>query len=407
MASNKKQIVILGAGYGGLRVALKLERVLKHNINWRILLVDRYEFHQLKTELHEVATGRLSEETTSVPIAKLIKEKSIDFFQTDAKDIDFTKRIVATSRGKIRYEKLVIALGSETEFFGIPGLSTKAFTLNTVEDARRIKTHIQDMFAHAENEADNAKRQAMLTFVISGGGFTGVELATELVDYVTRLCKQFEISPKETQVIVIEATDRVLPGFDLELVNYAQKAMKTKGIRLKLKTPCVSAEEYQVKLRTGEKIPTRTLIWTSGVRAYRLVAEIELQYGSHGRVVVNPYLESVDHPEVYVIGDNALVLDPVTNRPLAPSAQLALQQADLAAQNIYAEISGFKRVKYVPKVTGEFVSLGDRNAVGWVWKFRVAGFLAWFLKRLSVLRYLYSVGGLRLVISRLPALLFS
>lgn len=407
MASNKKQIVILGAGYSGLRTALELERLLKQNVNWRILLVDRYDFHQLKTEVHEVAAERTSAETVSVPIARLIRNKNIDFFHAEATNIDFAQRVVTTTRGKVRYDKLVIALGSETEFFAIPGLARHSFTLSSVDDAKRIKTHIRDVFAKARNEKDDAKRRAMLTFVVGGGGFTGVEFATELTNYISKLCKQFEIAVKDTQLIVIEAGDTVLTGFNLELINQAQKVMQTKGIRLMLKTPCVSVDDDSVKLKTGEKISTRTLIWTGGVRACDLVAEAGLKYGPRSRVVVNPYLESVDHPGVYVIGDNALVLDPVTNRPLAPSAQLALQQAEFAALNIYAEIKGVKRIRYVPKVAGQFVSLGDRNAVGWVWKFKVTGFVAWFLKRMIVVRYLYSLGGLKLMISKLPALFFS
>jgi len=263
------------------------------------------------------------------------------------------------------------------------------------------------MFAQARNEKNNAKKKAMLTFAVGGGGFTGVELATELIGNISKLRKQFEIAPNETQLIVIEAGDTILPGFDLELVERAQQVMKTKGVRLMLKTPCVSVNGDSVTLKTGEKIPTRTLIWTGGVRACDLVAKAGLKYGPRSRVVVNTYLESVDHPRVYVIGDNALVLDPVTNRPLAPSAQLALQQAEFAALNITAEIKEVKRVRYVPKVAGEFVSLGGGNAVGWVRKFKVMGFMAWFLKRMTVVRYLYSLGGLKLVIPRLPSLSFS
>ena len=407
LADNRKQIVILGAGYAGLCTALRLERLLRKNVNWGIVLVDRNNFHQLKTELHEVAAGRISEETVSIPIARLIDKKNINFFNAEATHIDFVQQFVTTSKGKVKYDKLVIALGSETEFFGIPGMGAQTFTLTSVEDAKRIKNHIREMFVQAKNEKGDAKRQALLTFIIGGGGFTGVELATELVGFISELCRQFEIATEKVQVIVVEAAERILPGFDLELVNQAQKAMKNMGIRLLLKTPCVSAEEDYVRLRGGQKISTRTLIWTGGVRACDLLAKTELKFGPRGRVAVNPYLESVDHPGIYVIGDNALVVDPITKRPLAPSAQLALQQAEIVASNLCAEINGVKRARYTPKVVGEFVSLGGRNAVGWVWKFRVTGFAAWFLKRMSVVRYLYSIGGLKLAVLRLPALFSS
>lgn len=195
----------------------------------------------------------------------------------------------------------------------------------------------------------------------------------------------------ETQLIVVEAGETILPGFDSELINRAMRVVKSKGIKLMLKTPIIAVEDHTIHLKDGGKIRAHTLIWTGGVRANDLVAESGLKYGPRSRVVVNPYLESVDHPSVYVIGDNSLVLDPVTSRPLAPTAQLALQQAKFAALNIYAEMKGAKRVRYVPKVAGQFVSLGGREAVGWVWRFKVTGFLAWFLKRISLLRYLYSV----------------
>lgn len=405
MTTDQKQVVILGAGYGGLRAALKLERLLKNKTDWQILLIDQYDYHQLKTELHEVAADRTNVETVKISIAKLLKGKNINFIQAEAINVDFAQNLVTTTKGKIKYDKLVIALGSETEFFGIPKLSKQAFTLSSVDDAMRIKKHIHDIFSQARNEQDEAKRRALLTVVIGGGGFTGVELATELVDYMSKLCKKFGIAFGNTQLLVIEAGENILAGFDPELVNSAERTMKAKRIKLMLRTPCVSVEDDSVNLKTEEKIPTHTIIWTGGVRACDLVAEAGLKYGPRSRVVVNPFLESVDHFGVYVIGDNALVMDPKTNRPIAPTAQLALQQADCAALNIYAEIAGIKRIRYTPKVAGQFVSLGDRNAVGWVWRFKVTGFLAWFLKRMTLVRYLLSLDGVRLALSRLPALL--
>jgi len=407
MKPEKKQVVILGAGYAGLRTALRLERLIKQDPEWRILLIDKFDRHQLKTELHEVAAGRTSLEGASVQISKILGNKNIDFVHAEAVNIDFAQRIVTTTRGKIRYDQLVIALGSETEFFGISGMSKHAFTLTSTEDAEHIRTHIRNMFAQAKDEKDDVKRSAMLRIVVGGGGFTGVELATELIDYMSRLSKEFQIPPNEPELIVVEASENVLPGFDLELVKLAQQVMKSMGITLKLKTACIAADADSIRLKNGEKIPARTLIWTGGVRANDIVAESGLRYGPRSRVVVNPYLESVDHPGVYVIGDNALVIDPVTNRPIAPTAQLALQQAEVAAINIFAEITETKKVRYVAKVAGQFVSLGDRNAVGWVGKFKVTGFLAWFLKRLTLLRYLFSVGGLRLIVTRLVSLFLS
>lgn len=377
---------------------------MKQNGNCRIILVDQYDYHQLKTEIHEVAAGRTQPEEVTIPISQLIRKKDIEFIQAEIARIDFDQFTVITAQGKTRYDRLVIALGSETEFFGIPGLGQNSFKLASVDDAIRIKNHIRDMFSEAKNETDEAERKAMLTIVVGGGGFTGVELVTELVGYVQRLCRQFQIPLNETQLVVVEAAETVLLGFDLELVAKAQQVVKEKGVKLMLKTPCISAEGENVNLKTGETVKTRTLIWTGGVRARDLVAEAGLKYGPRSRVVVNPFLETVDHLGVYVVGDNALILDPVMNMPLAPTGQLALQQGETAAVNIIAEMRGARRVRYVPKVIGQFVSLGGRSAVGWVWEFKVTGFGAWLLKRITLARYLYSIGGLKLLVTKFPTL---
>lgn len=401
MASARRKVVIFGAGYGGLRTALKLEQLLRRDPNWQILLIDRYNYHQLKTEIHEVAAGRITPKAATIPIATLIRGRKIEFTQAEIVGIDFDQRMLSSSHGEIRYDILVMASGSETQFFGIPGLQQSSFSLSSVEDALHIREHIHDMFAQARTETDEAKKKALLTVVIGGGGFTGVELATELRDYLRKLSKKFGMGQDEAHLIVIEARDSILPGFDLDLISYAQQVMTNKGITLKLKTPCVSAEPSRARLKTGEEILTYTIIWTGGIQACEIVADSGLKQGASGRIIVNSYLESIDHPEVYVVGDSALVLDLVTHRPLAPTAQLALQQAEIAAVNIYADVKGLKRMRYVPKIAGQFVSLGGRNAVGWVWRFKVTGLTAWFLKRMTLVRYYYSIGGLRLMVQRL------
>jgi len=398
MRSDQNQVVILGAGYGGLRTALRLEPLLRQNPYWRILLVDRFNYHQLKTEIHEVAAGRISPEEAAISIPALIRGRRIEFLQAEVTGINFDEWTLKTSQGKIQYNILVIALGSETEFYNIPGLTQCAFTLSSVEDGVHIKEHIRSMFAQARAETHEAKKKAMLTVVLGGAGFTGVELATELSDYLRKLSRQFNIRPDQARLIVIEALDSILPGFEMDLIKQAQKIMKSRGIDLRLNTPLVSAESSSVTLGTGEEVRTHTIIWTGGIRASSTVARSGLTRGAGSRIAVNPYLESVDFQRAYLVGDVALVLDSATNTPLAPTAQLALQQADVAAQNILADIKHLRRVKYVPKVVGQFVSLGGKNAVGWVWKFRVTGFLAWFLKRVAFLRYLYSIGGLQLVL---------
>jgi NADH dehydrogenase len=400
MPPEQKQVVIVGAGYGGLLTALRLETLLKHTPNWRILLIDKFNYHQLKTEIHKVAAGRISPKTASIPIAELIRGKKIEFLQAEVTRVNFTRQVLTTNRGEIPYNILVLATGSEARFFGIPGMNQYSFTLSSVEDAVRINNHIHDMFTQARIETNDAKRKALVTVVVGGGGFTGVELATELAHHMRRLSEQFYIPSDQVELIVVEARGSVLPGFDTELVERAQRVMKREGIKLKLNTPCILAEPDAITLSTGEVMPTYTTVWTGGIKACVIAAQPELKRGASGRIVINPFLESVDHQEVYAVGDSALILDPLTQRPFAPTAQLAIQQAEVVALNIYADIKHLKRVRYIPKIVGQFVSLGGKDAVGWAWQFRVTGFIAWLLKRMTLVRYLYSIGGVKLAVQR-------
>jgi len=402
---NNTRIVILGAGYGGLYTALKLESLLKDRQDCEILLIDKNDYHQLKTELHEVAAGRKTSEAVTIPLRILLENKRIDLLCAEVTQIDFAQKNVMTTRGKIDYDRLVIALGSETEFFGIPGLRTHAFMLTSLKDAQHIQSHIQKMFMLAKNERDENVRQTALTFIIGGGGFTGTELATELADYIHKIAKETNMDEEETSLIVVEAADTILPGFDVKLVNRAVHALESKSIRLMLKTPIVAFDGNTIHLKNNRKIQTNTLIWTGGVQCNALLVKSGLKCGPRGRIIVNPFLESVDYEGVYVVGDASLTLDP-SGRPLAPTAQLALQQAEIAAFNIYAELRGKPRDIFIPKIVGQFVSLGGRDAAGWVWKFNVFGLLAWLFKRFSVLRYLYHIGGLRLMTSKLSQLFF-
>jgi len=403
---EKTQVVILGAGYGGLHTALKFEHLLKKRKDCEISLIDQNDYHQLKTEIHEVAAERKTFEAITIPFRNLLKNKRINFIHAKATHIDFAQKIVITTNGNVRYDRLVIALGSETEFFGIPGLKEHAFTLASIDDAQRIRSHIRRMFMQSANETHGKVRQAVLTFVVGGGGFTGVELATELADYIAKLAKEADVDRDEPRLITVEAGGSILPGFDVELVDRAFRVLKSRGIKLLLKAPVVAFDGNTVQFKANGEIQTKTVIWTGGVRANTLVAKSGLKSGPRGRIVVTPFLDSVDYAGGYVIGDNSLVLDSATARPLAPTAQLALQQAETVAFNIYAELTGRRRQRFIPKVMGQFVSLGRKEATGWVWKFRVSGFLAWLLKRLNVLKYVYSIGGLKLMIAKLRQMLF-
>lgn len=395
---KQKRILILGAGYGGLKAALRLENILGKNRHIRIQLVDRSSFHLLQTRLHEAAGGSIACEDVMIPMSRLIGHRRIDFIRARALGIDFSRRTVDTTAGPLPYEYLIIALGSQTDFFGIPGLAKSALTLKSFEDGCRVRNQVERMIALGAEESDPAERQRMLTIVIGGGGFTGTELAAELADGARRLAIRNHLAPRDVKIAIVEAGPSVLPGFDHKLIEEATRVLKSKGVQMSFGDPVTEVDEGTIQLKSGRRLEARTLIWTGGVRANDLLAKSGLKTGVRGRAVVTPRLQELDHPEVYVIGDSALAVDWRTGRPMGPSAQLALQHASTAAYNIHADLKGLPKKGSRNNVRGEIVSLGRNQAVGLVGPLRITGRPARILIRLVSLKYLLSIGGLGLVL---------
>ncbi|MBI4318097.1 MAG: NAD(P)/FAD-dependent oxidoreductase [Chloroflexi bacterium] len=390
----------MGAGYGGLSAALRLERRLRRDPNSEIVLVDQNDYHQLIPRIHEVAAGSIAPEAATVPLERLLGGKAVRFLKAGVKDFRLEQQRVLADGGEIPYDFLVIALGSETDFFGIPGLREHSLTLKSIEDALVLKEHVERMFALSQSEDRDEHRKRLLTFIVGGGGFTGTELAGEMADWLVELRATYNVDPQSVRLLVLEASPQLLTGFDPDLVEIARRILERRGVELRLGTPVVHADADGVQLKTGERIKAGTVIWTGGVTTNSLVASSGLATGVRGRVVVNPYLESGSFVGVYVVGDSALVLNPKTGRPMAPSAQLAVQQGISAARNICADIRGRTRATYRPKVVGEVVSVGRREGLAVVGPLKFDGRLARILKEMTTLRYLYMLGGLDLLLDQ-------
>ncbi len=395
---TKKNILVLGAGYGGLRVAMRLEEQLRSMPDYHITLIDQNQHHQLITQLHEVAGGRTPAETIALPLERVLGLRRIDFHQARVTRLDIGARRLSTDHAELSYDYLVIALGSETNFYGIPGMQEHAFTLKSLRDACLIQGHLHEMLSAAAGmTAYSDERREALAFVVGGGGFTGVELAAELAETVRDIAPRYGISPEEPRVAIVEAGKTLLPGLDQRLVEKATKILEEQGIDIVTGIPAKAADARGMLLASGKRIDTRTIIWTGGVRAPELLERWGLPTGIAGRVKVNEFLQVEGHQNIYAVGDSALVMDPTTSRPAAPSAQLAVAEAEAAASNISAEISGDKIESYVPHMTGEAVSLGPDNGVAWVGPVRMSGRPAQWLKALIANRYLWQTGGLELV----------
>lgn len=395
--SDIPRVVVLGAGYGGLQAALRLEGLSRKTGPLEIILVDTNNYHQLITKLHEVAAGSISPERAIIPLTRLLAGRAINFLQATVEKLHLDEQRVVTSAGEVAYDALVVALGSETEFFGIPGAEESSFTLRSCTDALRIKSQLRKVVATAADEPDEARRRPMLTFVISGGGFTGVELAAELADELPVLARAHGIDPRQVDLLILEAAKDIMPGFPAPLVGLARKILSEKRVTVRADSPVVRVAGSSVEIKGGDALATQTLIWAVGVRCGDLLATSGLQTGVRGRAIVNPYLETVTHLNVYVVGDAALVLDPATGRPVAPSAQLAVGQGHLVGYNIWANSVARPRVAYRPKVLGEVVSLGRRQGLARIRGHMFDGRLAKWLKEFAEMRYLYKIGGVKLL----------
>jgi NADH:ubiquinone reductase (H+-translocating) len=377
-----KNIVVIGAGYGGITAALRVANLFRSTPGYRIVLVDRYPFHTLKTQLHEAAVHKTE---VTIDIGRIIRKRNITFRLGSVTALDLVERVVQLEDARIPYEYLILALGSQANFHNIPGLEQNALPLQSASDAQKIYERISALCAGAAAETDPARQKEMLRFVIGGGGLSGIEMAGELVDYVIAAALNYGLDSGAPEVIIVEGSDDILPASVPELRQNTRQRLLSKGVSVMTRTRIVGVSAAEVILSTGERIRCRTLVWTGGIRVSEIAQESGFAIGESGRILVNEFLQSVTSPSVYAIGDNALAINPATKKPVPAAAQFALQQGRLVAENLYAVVQGRKQRQYQPRVWGEVVSLGRHLAVGWVAlpiikKLKFVGFLASLVK---------------------------
>lgn len=388
------KIVILGAGYGGLMTAVYLQRDLQYN-EAEVLLVNKHDYHYMKTALHEPAAGTTPQEAVKVNISEIINTDLIHFRKGTVEAIYPKEKRVVLQDGEIDYDYLVIALGSDVETFGIQGLKEHAFGITSLNSVRLIREHIERTFSRYAAEGED---EANLTIVVGGAGFTGIEFVGELADRIPFLCKKYHVPMEKVKIINIEAAPTVLPGFDQELVDYAVDQLQRKGVRFLLNTPIKACTEESVELANGDKIRSKTVIWTGGVRGNRIVEEAGFE-AIRGRVKVDATLRAPGYTDVFVIGDASVVFN-AEGRPYPPTAQIAVQQGVVCAHNLIALIRGGRLQPFVPHIQGTLASLGRKTGVGIVGKIKLKGGTALWMKKASDLRYLYKLGGVPLVIKK-------
>jgi NADH:ubiquinone reductase (H+-translocating) len=374
-SQRRPRVVVVGAGFGGVNAAQNLS-----NLDADILMVDRRNYHLFQPLLYQVATAGVAPSDIAYPVRAIFRrQKNFDFLLAQVNGVDLEQRKLLTSRGAVDYDYLILSIGGETNFFGLDSVQENGFDLKDIDDAENIRNHVLLMFEKARHEEDEEICRALRTFVIVGGGPTGVETAgsiSELIRLV--LVKDFpDLDVGEVRVILLEMTEELLPGFPPDLSEKAVNTLRRKRVEVRLKETVTGYDGESISLKSGDSILANTLIWAAGVRAEKLVDSMEVQKGKQERVVVEETLQVPGHPEVYVIGDAAFMEH--DGQPLPMVAPVAIQQAKTAAKNIRNTLEGRPLEKFVYKDPGSLATIGRSAAVARIGRFKFHGFIAWIV----------------------------
>ncbi|WNR44108.1 NAD(P)/FAD-dependent oxidoreductase [Paenibacillus roseipurpureus] len=389
---SKPHIVILGAGYGGLVTAIRLQKKMRRR-EMDVTLVNKHEYHYMTTHLHMPAAGTDHHENARVAISDLIDERKIQFKKSTVQQILPAEKKVVLEDSVLTYDYLVIGLGSETETFGIPGMREYAMSIKSINSVRFIRQHISYMFAKSKMVPN---RKDYLTFVVGGAGFTGTEFVGELADRIPFLCRKFDVDPAHVRIYNVEASPSALPpGLPDDLIAYGMDVMRRKGVQYKLSTAIKACTPEGVILDSGELIRTGTIVWAGGIRGNSLLQEAGFDV-QRGRVKVDPYLRSYQFPDTYITGDCSIVTSP-EGTPYPANAQIAVQQGYNAARNILQTVRGKELKPFVYDYKGTVASLGRWDAVGLLKVKKVKGRWASFIKKMIDARYLFLIGGIPLI----------
>src|SRR6059036_2477008 len=372
-AAGRPTVVIVGAGFGGLRAARALRKAPVD-----VILLDRHNYHLFQPLLYQVATAGLEPEQIAKPVRSILRrQRNFEFRMVEVTGLDPAARRLATADGPVAYDHLILAVGGETNYFGLQNVPRHGFGLKDVPDAIRIRNHVLRQFEGAMLEPDAERRRALLTFVVVGGGPTGVEMAGALSELIRLvLVKDYpRLNIKDVRVLLLEATDRLLASMPARLREAAAETLWRKHVEVRFGAAVSDYDGDRVLLKGGEVIPARTLIWAAGAKAVSLTARLGLPTGRQGRVPVTSTLQVPEHSEIYVIGDAAYL--EADGEPLPMMAPVAIQMAETAVTNIRRALRGEPPVAFRYRDPGSLATIGRNAAVAHLRGFAFTGFPAW------------------------------
>jgi NADH dehydrogenase len=388
MSDPRQRILVLGGGFGGLHAALHLERRLSRSSDLEVVLVNRDNFFSFTPMLHEVAASDLDLTHVVSPVRKLLRR--VRFFVGDVERLDLERRYARVVHGSgsdrhhhdLEFGQLVIALGSVSNFFSLPGVEQHSLTMKSLGDAIALRNHVIACLEEADTEcaARAGRRAALCTFVVTGGGFAGVETLGAVNDFVHDALRFYpNLRPEDLRMLLVHSGEELLPELDPRLGAYARKKLEQRGVEVRLRTRLASATEGAVVLSDGTEFPTRTLVWTAGSSPHPLLESFPCKREA-GRLRVNDRLELEGWPGVFALGDCAFVPGP-DGRPHPPTAQHALRQGKVVADNVVARLSNREPRPFAFRTLGQLASIGRRSGVAQIFGMRFSGFAAWWLWR--------------------------
>jgi NADH dehydrogenase len=398
---STKQILILGCGFAGVEVLKRIQKRFRNNMEIEITLVSKDNFLLFTPMLPEVSSGMIETRHIVTPVRDFCKKAS--FYEANVQSMDLdNKRVVLThaigrqsnptawDQHILKYDYLVIALGSENTFFGMHDVEENAFTMRTIDDAIILRNHIISILEQANLEDTNVVlRKELLTFLVVGGGFNGVETVGELNHFIRDNIRDYfkNIYISDIRIILVSSSDKILEQVDDELGKYALQKLKESGVEFIMNHHIKGATSTSAMLDDGTKIPCYTSVWSTGVSPSKLVANLPCEHDRTHRIMANNYLEVSGYDGVYALGDCASIVDPHTGKPYPTTAQHAIRQGKVAASNIILAVEKGKasndsnRIKFDYKTKGMMAQIGKRTGVATVFGLKIHGFAAWWLWR--------------------------
>lgn len=385
VSTPKKRVVILGGGFGGIYIALRLDKTLRRYTDFEVTLVTRENYFLFTPMLPEIAAGDLELDTIINPLRKLLKR--VRTFVGTIEAIDLDDRLVAISHGadahlhQLPFDRLILALGSTTNFFGLPGVEASSLTVKTISDGVAIRNQVITQLEEANSECAAGERHPLLTFVVAGGGFAGVETLGGLNDFIRESLSFYpNLRSEHLRFVLVTPEDVILPELDRKLGLYAQGKLAARGIEIITHARVTAAAEGVITLSNGQKIASHMLIWAAGTAPNPLLSALPLPK-RNGRVAVNENLEVEGFPGIWALGDCAMVPNSRTGGFHPPTAQHAIREASVVAHNVAAELRGGKKQSFRYTSLGQLAAIGRRTGVANILGLNFSGFIAWWLWR--------------------------